>query len=632
MSLAWCWGLLVMKIALAARPEMETNQLLRELEAAAIARANQTGQSVKFEAQVLVHKGFMLDARVTAIFYVLCCLFIYALARLRLANHKFLLLQVFGTIEIDIFLVFGPTLPWFYGDLGTILAKPAAIGIGLGAACCLLFFPQSTSYVVLDKMEKLIRLGEISLGITRRRLTGQTVSSDDLALSKAKIVGLYKSMEPALKFLPLDLSRGRWNSKDVQGLHVPVRDAMLANLSLIDFHISRINSKTKGYRGEAHSAVDEETGLSPPSENENIIQALQSPESRTLYDDTKQALSDTTRDLLQTCSQAIKLASKCVKTVNGSRWIGRPPQQAFDDLERELQAMLAAIRSSRESCVAITNERLVNSYRGLFDNNGKLRPLGEKGVWLLRGVIVAMVFEELVIGTAAAMESLLDAILQLMITRKSHHIWMPFRLNYALSWLMDGRVSIPIPDTKTDITDNPDGAESVSPVLLHSQGEGIGQKSRIRHANSIATRQKSAASRAVAATYDWLFNPGGMFALRMVLVTLATAIPAAIPSSTGFFYREKGIWGVIAAQTCMMVYMADFTFSVASRTIGTVIGGVMGMVAWYIGSGLGIGNPYGLSCLNGGNTHLVANIPTTSLCTSEHYGRSDILACNRILL
>lgn len=598
MSLAWCWGLLVMKIALAVRPEIDTNKLLRSLEEAAIFRANQTGQSVKWEAQVLVHKGFMLDERVTAVFYALCCLFIYGLARLRLANHKFVLLQIFGTIQIDIFLVFGPTLPWFIGDLGTILAKPAAIGIGLGAACSLLFFPQSTSYVVLDKMEKLIQLGEISLGVTKKQLMGQKVSSDQLEVSKRKIIGLYKYMEPALKFLPLDLSRGRWNADDVQGLHEPVRDAMLANLSLIDFHMSRINSKAKDNGVENHGAVDEENGLSLSSGNTGVIQALQSPEARTLHDNTKQALSETTADLLNTCSRSIKLATKCVKTVNGGRWLSKPSQHVFNDLETELRECLIAMDSSRELCVVNTNKRLLDSYRGLFDDRGRLKSLGEKGVWLLRGVVLAMVFEERIIGMAVAMEKLLEKVLQLMLSRRSHRIWMPFRLNYALSWLLDGRLSIPISGTRTDIADNPDRDDTLTPVLSYAQGKEGRSRPEVGQRSYIVTKRRSLIARAVAATYDWLFNPGGMFALRIVLVTVVTAIPASIPSSAGFFYREKGIWGVIAAQTCMMVYMADLTYSVVCRAIGTVVGGIMGMVAWYIGSGSGIGNPYGLSAIS----------------------------------
>jgi hypothetical protein len=83
----------------------------------------------------------------------------------------------------------------------------------------------------------------------------------------------------------------------------------------------------------------------------------------------------------------------------------------------------------------------------------------------------------------------------------------------------------------------------------------------------------------------------------MVAVTIALGIPAVIPSSAGFYFREKGLWGLIMGQTTMLIYMADFTFSAISRAIGTVVGGILGLLAWYIGSGNGPGNPYGLAAI-----------------------------------
>jgi hypothetical protein len=50
-------------------------------------------------------------------------------------------------------------------------------------------------------------------------------------------------------------------------------------------------------------------------------------------------------------------------------------------------------------------------------------------------------------------------------------------------------------------------------------------------------------------------------------------------------------------QTLLLVYMPDLIFSIISGTIGTVVGGVLGLVAWYIGSGDGPGNPYGLAAI-----------------------------------
>lgn len=103
------------------------------------------------------------------------CVFVYALARARCGNGKLVLLQLFGTIIVDLFLLVGPTLPSFTASLASVLVKPGAVGIGLGAACCLLLLPQSMSYVVLNKMEALVRMAEPALESTRRCLAGDAM-------------------------------------------------------------------------------------------------------------------------------------------------------------------------------------------------------------------------------------------------------------------------------------------------------------------------------------------------------------------------------------------------------------------------------------------------------------------------
>jgi hypothetical protein len=65
-SMAWAWGTITMKAALAARPAAVTQAKLMALEQRAVALANQTGESPTALAQVLVFEGAMLDARVTA--------------------------------------------------------------------------------------------------------------------------------------------------------------------------------------------------------------------------------------------------------------------------------------------------------------------------------------------------------------------------------------------------------------------------------------------------------------------------------------------------------------------------------------------------------------------------------------
>jgi hypothetical protein len=88
-----------------------------------------------------------------------------------------------------------------------------------------------------------------------------------------------------------------------------------------------------------------------------------------------------------------------------------------------------------------------------------------------------------------------------------------------------------------------------------------------------------------------------MYALRVLIVTIALALPAVLTSSAGFYYREKGLWALIMAQTGLVAYTADFVYGFALRTIGTVVGGILGMVCWYIEAGNGPGNPYGMAAI-----------------------------------
>ncbi|KAK1764196.1 hypothetical protein QBC33DRAFT_561941 [Phialemonium atrogriseum] len=607
MCLGWAWGLLTMKAALAARPAPETQARFLALQQQAAVQAQQSGESVTWEAQKLVHDGFMLDARVTVVFYVMCCVFVYTLARLRCSNAKLVLMQLFGTIIVDIFLLFGPTVPTFTANLASVLVKPAAIGIGLGAACCLLFFPQSTSYVVLDKMEKLIRMVETSLDSTRRRLANEPVQLDKLRAARGQMITVYKAMEPTLAFLPLDFSRGRWNADDVKGLQGRIREAMFASLSLIDFHITRIAAVQKEEKLEMQKAAQDAgegtasekdghtIGRRQLEESADLMNALKSPEQGAMRARALESLRGTTAEVLQVCSQSIKLVAQCIHTVNTCRWTGKPSQQKFDDLAKELQDTLATLRSATATCVTNTTEGVLESHADLFDKDGKLKYSESLSPPSLQGIVISMVIEERILGMAVAIEKLLEHVLQLTKTRTVHRIWVPSRLQYAVSWLFNGKLSVSISGISTDAAADPD--RLLDSATLQEQAKEARRQLRISRKYYDLSARRSPLSRAIVGTYKWLTNPAGMYSLRMVVVTIATSIPASIPHSAGFFYREKGIWGVISAQTCLLLYMADFTFSLVSRGLGTVIGGVMGMVAWYIGSGNGPGNPYGMGAI-----------------------------------
>jgi hypothetical protein len=94
MALAWAWGVIVMKAAMAARPQSETLALLQGLQHQAYIQANATGQPIALAAQELAYNGWMLDTRVSVVYFVLICLFIYFLVGL-------ILISIIQVQEVD---------------------------------------------------------------------------------------------------------------------------------------------------------------------------------------------------------------------------------------------------------------------------------------------------------------------------------------------------------------------------------------------------------------------------------------------------------------------------------------------------------------------------------------------------
>ncbi|KAE8361491.1 hypothetical protein BDV27DRAFT_132999 [Aspergillus caelatus] len=599
MSLAWAWGVIVMKAALAARSPSQTQAQLAALQQQASTQANASGQSIASEAHILVLNGFMLDAPVTAVFFVLICLFIYFMARLRTSNPKFALLQIYAIIISDLFLTLGPSQPSFYGTLPVSLIKAAAVGVGLGFVASILFIPQSTSHTFFTALEGLLKLAKQPLEFTISSLENDSEKLDVQALQKVKaeIVAAYKAMELAIAFLPLDCSIGRWNADDIKTLRGPIRQSMMSSLLLLEYHSARLvgQKRLQGLlaTSDAEDTLDYANGRRPREvgryqlmQSAQFLQALRSPESEAIRSETVEVLRGSVKVILPACLDAITAISECIHTQSSGGWFTRPSNDKHERLLHRCSTSLEALKSTRSTFTTETTERLLQLHADLFDETSHLPTFGNLAIHPFRGVMFGMVFETQILFVTDALEKLLERIIQLCQGRTKDKLWFPVGIRYAAAWAFNGNVTAPIPGQ----------SNVIDPNIVDKQAKEA--QRRLRISRGYGVKRRSGLARSIIATNEWLFNSDGLYALRMIVLTVALAIPAVIPSSAGFYYREKGIWGLIMGQTTLLVYMADFTFSMISRTIGTVVGGVLGLLVWYTGSANGPGNPYGLAAIS----------------------------------
>jgi hypothetical protein len=90
---------------------------------------------------------------------------------------------MFGIIISDNFICYRPVLRSFNRTLPLSLVEPAAAGVGIGFACAILFFPHSTSDLILEGVEDVIDLLKIPLPLS-------FASRNGLAKTDVEAVGL----------------------------------------------------------------------------------------------------------------------------------------------------------------------------------------------------------------------------------------------------------------------------------------------------------------------------------------------------------------------------------------------------------------------------------------------------------
>ena len=572
MGLAWAWGVITMKAALATRPQAETLARLQLL----AQQASRSHDTAYPPASVLIYNGFMLDTRVSVTFFCMLGLFIYLMARLRFRVPKLALTAIFAWIVSDVFLTIGPLLPSFQGTIPQVLIKPAAAAVAINLACALLIFPESTSHAALHSMRKLFATMEESVNLTASFLASypDTSHADQMQALRSAIIENWSVLEPEMGFLSFDLSVGHWSAQDIATLKEPVRRVVITSLSLLAFAILQGQSRDrfKQYRpndaGSDTSHDDSKPiyGKHQIMQSLNLFDAFDQPDVGQSVSDSYQALSRVSAPLLEACKEAFKGITNAIHENNSRRWFGRLSADGFAKMEQEHIGMLKKLRAEKSAFPSVTNEALFTLHNHLFDENGRFRGQSSERHKLV-GMFLGLNFEDRLSLLASALERALDQIVLLESERRTIRVWFPTGLRKFGAWVF-GRT--PTPTLQGSVLGDLPLADKTTISELQ-QGFQRVQRPKIK---------RSLISRIVLGFGHWLSDDEGVFAFRVLLATIAAAVPAVCMSSSGFYYREKGLWALIMAQTGTASFSAEFNFGFVARTLGTVGGGVLGMLGW----------------------------------------------------
>ncbi|PWY96951.1 hypothetical protein BCV70DRAFT_203294 [Testicularia cyperi] len=97
--------------------------------------------------------------------------------------------------------------------------------------------------------------------------------------------------------------------------------------------------------------------------------------------------------------------------------------------------------------------------------------------------------------------------------------------------------------------------------------------------------------------YFWTRRPfrgNLLFGVKAAVLIALVSLPAYMQDSAGWCYRNRAIWAIFMAQLTLARFRGETAFALLSRILATVIGAAVGLTIWYISTGDGYGNTYGL--------------------------------------
>ncbi|CAE6431790.1 unnamed protein product [Rhizoctonia solani] len=613
--LGWAWGSAAMAAALQARDQVLLSRALLSTQQAATNEANPDAYFRK-----AVFRGDFLDTRSTVVFGVFLGIGVFALALMRVKSPKLTLASIFGTIFLDVICSYGPLFPsGQYLILQTFLVS-SSIYLAVGLVTIVLIFPETLSHEwlesyigVLDLVKSLVDMQEKVLTDSLDQLDmcteGNTLSKVDGI--QAGILAAFQGFTAKTPMLNLEFSYGRWSAADVQGLELPLRALLTRARGLSSFtaqyshHLStRMDSlppsntvsRVATTSGNVSESPDgSHTPRKPKRKHLTLrvqdthrllhvrghVTALEVSQ-HTHISDMIPIVYSATANLRKSLSKGLESMSEAIRDVNSRRYKS-VKRESLDSLHSAREALREALATYKESGRVAIVQPLADAIDSV---SGKLLDEHGRPTVSFRPLFVCFVFESNLCWTAEATIALMNQLIKLMEERKRNRLWAPTGLRKIVNLLRREEGTAPIEG-------------DVNPMPEPSKDD---EYSRMYRRDPDARPPKGIIQSLTFAIWSiWHFfrTNEAIFAIKYTVVTIALWLPQIFRSSAEFTYNEKGLWALIMAQFGLSMYMSDQIGQFVARILGTVGGGVLGMLIWYIGSGHGLGNPYGIAAAFG---------------------------------
>ncbi|KAF5353705.1 hypothetical protein D9758_008696 [Tetrapyrgos nigripes] len=625
--LGWGVGAAAMRAASAVRSQAllqaATLQLQQSIQSNPALQANPS-----FAQTDAVFHGLFLDTRSSVMFGAFLGVGVFFFGLIRAYAPKLTILSIFGTIAVDIFCSIGPLFPAPQYNLLRSLLISSTCYCAVGLILTIFVFPESMSHSALrtfsDQLRRAKALIEIQDEVLKSKpeeLGRGTVLGMKIEGMRAGLVGVQTQLSTTAGFMSLEFSWGKWNSDDVKDLLDPMSSLIARVAGLQSF--SRLVGQTPVIQGKQPDSVDTNTSTNTntntnadanPANASSPSQGAQGGLKKALKNDTylvdqvnkiNATLESTYNcriiDLLPIISKAsLHLREACVygcnctikklENINKHRWTKNPDQDGslVREMDGSIEKLRGVLNEFRETHRLLVLEPFMPMLQRTFSSEDE-EEQEELAISLpLRSLYISYVFCTNLVAVTEALLRLMELMRATVAKRRVNRLWAPKGLR-ALWKLFTVR------------GDENDRAALGDETL--PKGDETGElEDRLYRRDPDSRAPTNFMQKVMNSThglYHWTKTAEAKFTLKFTVASVALWVPAVVHRTAHFYYVERGFWALIMLQTTMNIYAADQIYNLVTRLVGTFVGLCFGLVAWYMGNGLGNGNPYGAAAATG---------------------------------
>ncbi|KAI0070007.1 hypothetical protein K474DRAFT_1609486 [Panus rudis PR-1116 ss-1] len=302
-------------------------------------------------------------------------------------------------------------------------------------------------------------------------------------------------------------------------------------------------------------------------------------------------LHESCDELLETSQSALKGVQEWVAGVRRSSFGSRKKIEAIRKARLEgLEQLRDSMKESLERFRKDKRLRVLDPYRSAFDPKHVASPDYHEDPPPHRFLFHCYVYEYHVMEFANLLVQMLDYIIDLEKRCKKAKLWLPsLPLSKLLIW---SRWETELEDETHDDED-PDTIPGITPEEMQDLG-------MTRRRDPDALPPSNIFELVMSLLYRGFTSMQGgnaLYALKAGVLTVVLCLPSFLSTTAAFAYGERFVWGVFMGQLTLGRWRGDTTFGLVSRIIATFWGCAIGLAMWYISTGTGHGNPYGLAAV-----------------------------------